>query len=53
MRDDLKLELSHEKTLITHARTKAARFLGDEITTQHNRTKKTNGRRRLSTAKSR
>jgi group II intron reverse transcriptase/maturase len=35
LRDDLKLELSETKTLITHARTDAARFLGYEITTQH------------------
>ena len=35
LRDDLKLELSETKTLITHARTGAARFLGYEITTQH------------------
>jgi group II intron reverse transcriptase/maturase len=35
LRDDLKLELSREKTLITHARTGAARFLGYEITVQH------------------
>jgi len=28
LRDELKLELSQEKTLITHARTGAARFLG-------------------------
>jgi group II intron reverse transcriptase/maturase len=35
LRDDLKLELSQEKTLITHARTGAARFLGYEITVQH------------------
>jgi group II intron reverse transcriptase/maturase len=33
---ELKLELSAEKTLITHARTEAARFLGYEITTHHN-----------------
>jgi group II intron reverse transcriptase/maturase len=32
LRDDLRLELSREKTLITHARTRAARFLGYEIT---------------------
>ena len=32
LRDELKLELSQEKTLITHARTGAARFLGYEIT---------------------
>jgi group II intron reverse transcriptase/maturase len=31
LRDHLKLELSEEKTLITHARTHAARFLGYEI----------------------
>src|SRR5215469_7271211 len=35
LRDDLKLELNQDKTLITHARTGAARFLGYEITTQH------------------
>jgi hypothetical protein len=32
LQDDLKLELSEAKTLITHARTDAARFLGYEIT---------------------
>jgi len=35
LRDELKLELSEEKTLITHARTRAARFLGYEVTVQH------------------
>ena len=35
LRDELKLELSETKTLITHARTGAARFLGYEITVQH------------------
>jgi len=35
LRDDLKLELNEDKTLITHARTHAARFLGYEITTRH------------------
>ncbi|WP_433733295.1 group II intron reverse transcriptase/maturase [Nocardia sp. CA-129566] len=34
MRDELRLDLSQQKTLITHARTHAARFLGYEITTQ-------------------
>ena len=34
LRDQLKLELSPEKTLITHARTEAARFLGYEIVSQ-------------------
>ena len=32
LRDELKLTLSGEKTLVTHARTKAAKFLGYEIT---------------------
>ena len=31
LRDELKLELSESKTLITHARTQAARFLGYEL----------------------
>ena len=35
LRDDLKLELSKAKTLITHARSQAARYLSYEITTQH------------------
>ena len=35
LREELKLELSQDKTLITHARTGAARFLGYEITVQH------------------
>jgi Type II intron maturase/Reverse transcriptase (RNA-dependent DNA polymerase) len=35
LRDDLKLELSAAKTLITHARTTAARFLGYVIIVQH------------------
>jgi hypothetical protein len=34
LRDHLKLELSKEKTLITQARTEAARFLGFEIVSQ-------------------
>jgi hypothetical protein len=37
LREDLKLELNQDKTLITHARTSAARFLGYEITVQHSR----------------
>jgi group II intron reverse transcriptase/maturase len=36
LRDDLNLTLSEEKTLITHGRTKAARFLGYEITVLNN-----------------
>jgi group II intron reverse transcriptase/maturase len=46
LRDDLKLELSRDKTLITHARTQAARFLGYEITVLHNDRKVTRGIRR-------
>jgi group II intron reverse transcriptase/maturase len=45
LRDDLKLELSETKTLITHARTSAARFLGYEIITQYDDRKQTAGRR--------
>jgi group II intron reverse transcriptase/maturase len=45
LRDELQLELSQAKTLITHARTGAARFLGYEIQTIHNDTKQTKGRR--------
>jgi group II intron reverse transcriptase/maturase len=45
LRDELALELSPGKTLITHARTRAARFLGYEITVQHADAKVTRGRR--------
>ena len=45
LRDELKLELSQDKTLITHARTQAAKFLGYEITVLHNDHKVTRGRR--------
>ena len=44
LRDELQLELSAEKTLITHARTGAAKFLGYEITAQHSGT---SGRKRI------
>jgi len=47
LRDELALELPAGKTLITHARTKAARFLGYEITVQHCDSKITGGRRML------
>jgi group II intron reverse transcriptase/maturase len=47
LRDELKLELSQEKTLITHARTGAARFLGYDITVQHNDRKCTHGQRQV------
>jgi group II intron reverse transcriptase/maturase len=39
LHETLKLELSHTKTLITHARSEAARFLGYEITTLQSDTK--------------
>jgi group II intron reverse transcriptase/maturase len=45
LREDLKLELSPAKTLITHAASQAARFLGYEIKAQHADTKITRGRR--------
>lgn len=45
LRDELALELSPEKTLVTHARTRAARYLGYEITVQHADRKITKGRR--------
>jgi group II intron reverse transcriptase/maturase len=46
LREDLGLELSADKTLITHARTRAARFLGYEIIVQHANTSRTaHGRR--------
>jgi group II intron reverse transcriptase/maturase len=47
LRDELALELSAGKTLITHARTRAARFLGYEITVRHDDSKITAGRRML------
>jgi hypothetical protein len=45
LREQLALELNAAKTLITHARTHAARFLGYQITIQHSATKLTNGQR--------
>ncbi|MEU8695016.1 reverse transcriptase domain-containing protein [Streptomyces sp. NPDC048665] len=41
----LKLELSREKTLVTHARTEAAKFLGYEINVRYGNSKITRGRR--------
>ena len=35
LRETLKLELSEEKTLITHARTQTAKFLGHHLVSQH------------------
>ncbi|MEV0831546.1 group II intron reverse transcriptase/maturase, partial [Nonomuraea rubra] len=45
LRDDLKVELALDKTLVTHARTNCARFLGYEIAAQHINTKITHGSR--------
>jgi len=45
LHDDLKLDLSPDKTLITHGRTEAAKFLGYRITVGHADYKTTNGRR--------
>jgi len=45
LREELKLELSESKTLITHATSQAARFLGYEIKAQHADAKITRGRR--------
>jgi group II intron reverse transcriptase/maturase len=47
LREELKLELNADKTLITHGRTQAARFLGYDIIVQHADHKITNGRRRV------
>jgi group II intron reverse transcriptase/maturase len=45
LRETLGLELNQEKTLITHARSQRARFLGYDISVQHSGTKISNGRR--------
>ncbi len=45
LRVTLGLELNQDKTLITHARTQRARFLGYDITVWHCDTKLTRGRR--------
>jgi group II intron reverse transcriptase/maturase len=44
--ETLKLELSEEKTLITHARTERARFLGYDIHVLHNDKRRTQGSKR-------
>ena len=43
LRDNLKLELSPEKTLITHAKTEKARFLGYNISAHNNPGRRGNG----------
>ena len=45
LRETLGLELSQQKTLITHARSQPARFLGYHVQVQHCDTKLTRGRR--------
>jgi group II intron reverse transcriptase/maturase len=45
LRETLRLELNQDKTLITHARTRRARFLGYDVTVRHCDTKLTNGHR--------
>jgi group II intron reverse transcriptase/maturase len=45
LRETLGLELNQDKTLITHARSQRARFLGYDIIVQHSSTKISNGRR--------
>ena len=45
LQETLGLELNPAKTLITHARTQRARFLGYDITVQHSSTKITRNRR--------
>jgi len=45
LREQLKLELSAQKTLITHARTGAARYLGYDISVWHCDSKVTRGQR--------
>jgi hypothetical protein len=47
LRDHLKLELSESKTLITHGRTSAARFLGYEISVYQVDAKRTRKRRSI------
>ena len=47
LRDELKLELSDSKTLITSARSEAARFLGYEVVTLQDDTRRTKGKRSI------
>jgi group II intron reverse transcriptase/maturase len=47
MDHELGLELSEPKTLITHARSEAARFLGYEVIVHQDDTKRTNGDRSI------
>lgn len=45
LHDELKLELSQEKSLITHAHSQAARFFGYDISAYHGEAKLSGGRR--------
>jgi group II intron reverse transcriptase/maturase len=45
LQNELKLELSEEKTLITHARTETARFLGYHLSTMQANTYRPHGKR--------
>jgi hypothetical protein len=47
LRDDLALDLNQAKTLVTHARTSAARFLGYEVSVWHDDRKLTSGNRSI------
>jgi hypothetical protein len=47
LHEELKLELSEDKTLITHARTGKARFLGYDIVAQHSDDKLTHRKRSI------
>ena len=47
LRDNLKLEMSEDKTRITHATNDAARFLGYDVSTAHKDQKLTNKRRAI------
>jgi group II intron reverse transcriptase/maturase len=47
LKDELHLELSEAKTLITHARTEPARFLGYEVSSEWNRARLRHGKRTL------
>jgi hypothetical protein len=50
LHDELRLELSQSKTLITHATSQAARFLGYQIRAQHSDVKITRNRRAVNGA---
>ena len=47
LKTQLRLELSSDKTLITHARSAAARFLGYDVTVMQDNRKHTNGNRSI------